>query len=162
MSQGQYDDTRIIALMQAYLDAEYRWEHRGQWFSLSIGEPAGQLETTFPQAREFGLLSAWNPYSQERDESINRAADSALHAALRNSGAQFQPGFSSARNCSWREPSWVTMDLPLADLDALSRRFQQLGILYCRRDQAVRLRMYHPRPPALPDTPWVDWVSAAG
>ena len=46
--------------------------------------------------------------------------DAALHLALRDSGALYLPGFSSARNRSWREPSWVTVDLPLAQLDALS------------------------------------------
>lgn len=159
---SQHGDIRITGLMQAYLDAVYRWEHGGHWFSLRIGEPAIDLQTAFPDAGEFGLLSAWNPYSVEQPEITNRAADSALHAALSDSGAVIRPGFSSARNRSWREPSWVTINLPMAWLDALAGRFGQLGTLHGQRDEPVRLRMYHARPAALPPTKWVDWLPVTG
>jgi hypothetical protein len=153
------DDARVIALMQAYLDAEYRWEWGGEWYPMQIGTTVSDLEATFPDGREFGLFSAWNPYSVERPEETNRAADAALHAALRGSGAIYRPGFSSARNRSWREPSWVTVDLPLAEFDALASRFGQLGTLYCHRGEPLRLRMYRARPAAVA-APFVDWLPA--
>ncbi len=155
------DEARVIALMQAYLDAEYRWERDGEWYRLQIGTPATELETMFPDAGEFGLLSAWNPQSVEQPESVNRAADTAMHAALRACDIEFRPGFCSARNRSWREPSWVTINLPRLQIDQLSRHFRQLGSLYCRRDEPIRLRMYHPRPAGAPDMECVDWVSAS-
>lgn len=148
--------------MRAYLDAEYRWAHDGDWLSLAIGQPAPELDAAFPDATEFSLLSAWNPHSVERPEATNRAADATLHLALRDSGALYLPGFSSARNRSWREPSWVTIDLPLAQIDALSRRFGQLGTLHCRRGEAIRLRMYADRPESADAALPVDWLTAGG
>ena len=159
MTHSPLDDARVIALMQAYLDAEYRWEWGGEWYPMQIGTTVSDLEATFPDGREFGLFSAWNPYSVERPEETNRAADAALHAALRASGAIYRPGFSSARNRSWREPSWVTVGLPLAEFDALASRFGQLATLYCRRGEPLRLRMYHARPAAVA-VPFVDWLPA--
>lgn len=157
-ANAHLDQARVIALVQAYVDAEYRWERNGQWYRLQIGAPATELETMFPDAGEFGLLSAWNPQSVEQTESVNRAADTAMHTALRACGIEFRPGFCSARNRSWREPSWVTIGLPLHQLDTLSRHFRQLGTLYCRRGESIRLRMYHARPAGAPDMDCVDWL----
>ena len=144
--------------MRAYRDADYRWEREGHWLPLVIGAPATDLESAFPGAGSFGLLSAWNPYSIERTEQDNRREDDALHAALRESGLPYRPGFSSARNRSWREPSWVVVDMPVAGFDALARRFGQLGTLYAHRGEPVRLRLYRSRPASAPDDGFVDWV----
>lgn len=159
---SRHSDADIPRLLRAYLDADYRWARDGEWPSLAIGQAAPELEAAFPEAGEFALLSAWNPHSVERPEARNRAADAALHLALRNSGARYLPGFASARDHGWREPSWVTIDLPLAQLDALSRRFGQLGSLHCRRGSAFRLRMYADRPADVDDSLPVDWMTAGG
>ena len=153
------DAERILALMRAYLDADYRWAYEGEWRSLAIGEPAHELETAFPDAGGFALFSAWNPHSVERPEDTNRAADAALHMALRDSGALYVPGFVSARNCSWREPSWLVIDSPPASVDALSRRFGQLASVYCRRGECLRLRMYADRPAGADGSLQVDWLA---
>jgi hypothetical protein len=63
VTRDDFDDARIVALMQAYLSAEYRVEIDGRWHVFEIGMPAAALEAAFPEGREFGLLSAWNPYS---------------------------------------------------------------------------------------------------
>lgn len=151
-SNANPEDARIIDLTHAYLDADYRWERDGDWHRLQIGAPAPELESVFPAGREFGFLSAWNPASIEQPDTVNRAADAAMHAALSERGIEMRPGFSSARNRSWREPSWVTIDLPRDELDVLSRRFRQLATLYWRRGEPIRLRMDHARPPALDGT----------
>ncbi len=159
MTPSDFDDGKIVALMQAYQDADYRWELAGRWQPLRIGAPAPTLQAMFPQAREFGLLSAWNPYSVERPEAANREADEALNTALLASGLPHRPGFSSARNRSWREPSWVVVDMPVEELDALARRFDQLATLHLHRGEPVRLRMYWPRPASADaDAAFVDWV----
>ena len=81
---GADDSTtaRIAEQLTAYCDADYRWELDGEWHPLVVGRPTHRLEQAFPQARRFGLLSAWNPQSVTLPEAINRSADEMLHAAL--------------------------------------------------------------------------------
>lgn len=151
-------ESRIASLAQAYQAADYRWELDGRWLPLTIGTIASELEAAYPLVRTFGLLSAWNPHSVERTESQNRTADETLAAALAASGLVHRPGFSSARNRSWREPSWIVMDMPIDEFDGLARRFRQLGTLHAWRGEPVRLRMYHAPVPGCADLGSVDWV----
>ena len=151
---------RIAELLTAYCDADYRWELDGEWHPLVVGRPTHRLEQAFPQARRFGLLSAWNPQSVTLPEAINRSADEMLHAALLESGLAFRPGFASARNRNWREPSWVVMDMPLPAFDALTRRFGQLGTLSWRRGEPIRLRMHATRPTAIAPHDQIDWLGS--
>ena len=54
-------EARIAELVPAYLAAEYRWEQDGEWLNLRIGDDAHELRQRYPDARYFGLLSAWDP-----------------------------------------------------------------------------------------------------
>jgi len=148
----------VARLVTAYREAEYRWELDGRWHPLAIGQPAPGIERAFPEASRFGLLSAWNPHSVERPEAVNRSDDEILHAMLKASGLPFRAGFSSARNRSWREPSWVVVDMASPAFDALARHFGQLGTLYWRRGEPVRLHMYAARPAAVAACEAVDWL----
>jgi hypothetical protein len=152
------NDVRIATLVDAYLSADYRWELDRQWRSLQVGQLAPGIEAAFPEAASFGLLSAWDPHSTPRPEATNRAADEALHTALLASGLAFRPGFSSAPNRSWREPSWVVMDMPEDEFDRLARRFAQLAGLRWTRGEPVRLRMYARRPVLSAPHDCVDWI----
>jgi hypothetical protein len=151
-------ESRVISLVQAYLAADYRWELDGQWHPMTIGARATALEAAFPQADSFGLLSAWNPHSVDRPDEDNRADDEALNAALLAGGHPFKPAFSSARNRTWREPSWIVMDMPVAAFDALAQRFRQLATVHGVRGEPVRLRVYRAAPAGAADQPLVDWV----
>jgi hypothetical protein len=148
----------VATLVAAYHEAEYRWELGGRWHPLVIGQPAPGVERAFPDSTRFGLLSAWNPHSVDRPEAVNRADDETLHTMLRASGLPFRAGFCSARNRSWREPSWVVMDMASPAFDALARHFGQLGTLYWRRGEPVRLRMYAARPAGAAARAAVDWL----
>ena len=149
---------RIAELVRAYLDADYRWELEGEWLNLRIGADAPDLRQQFPDARYFGLLSAWDPYSIPRPELVNRSADDALHAALLASGRRYRPAFSSAPNRSWREPSWLVVDMPVVEFDALSRRNGQLATLYWSAQVPVRMRVDTMRPSAYEGHNPVDWL----
>jgi len=151
-------DPRIASLLQSYHAADYRWEFNGRWHLLTIGAVAPTLDDAFPQASTFGLLSAWNPYSVERPESVNRTEDARLLAQLEDTGLVFRAAFSAARNRSWREPSWIVMDMPDDAFDALARSHGQLATVHARRGEPVRLRMYRAEPADCPALGWVDWV----
>lgn len=151
-------DARVVALVQAYLDADYRWEQMGEWSHLRIGEAAPDIDAAFPEAACFGFLAAWNPRSTPRPDAQNRAADEVLRLQLVESGVICRPGFSSACDRSWREPSWLATDMAPGPLDALAQRFGQLGTLWWRRGEAVRLRIYARQPDAVAEHPFIDWV----
>ena len=151
-------EARIGELVRAYLAAEYRWELDGDWLNLLLGESAHDLARRFPDAAQFGLLTAWDPYSIERPEAVNRAADEALQQNLLDSGKTFRPAFSSAANRSWREPSWLVVDLPLAEFDALSRRYEQLATLHWAAGEAVRMRVDAVQPRGFEHHAAIDWL----
>lgn len=153
------DPKRIAELAHSYFEADYRWELDGRWQALAVGRLAPEIERAYPQMMQFGLVSAWNPHSIECPESVNRAADEAMQAALRASGHVYRPGFSSAGNRSWREPSWVVAGMPLQELDALGRRFGQLGVLLWQRGQPVQLWMHARKPPSdYPESDCIRWL----
>lgn len=148
----------VRRLAHAYLAAEYRWAREGDWHDIRIGLPTPGLELLYPESRCFALLSAWNPWSQPRDESANRREDAVLEAELAARGLEHIPSFSSAPNRSWREPGWVVLGLAPAELDALARRFGQLGALWWQRGQGVRLRMQAARPAGFGTADAIDWL----
>jgi hypothetical protein len=149
---------RIAALLDAYLAADYRWEFEGRWRSLAIGELAPEVDTAFPGAWRYALLSAWHPHSIVRDEGINRAEDARLLEQLHAGGFASRPAFASAGDRSWREPGWLVVNIPLHVLDRLAREFGQLGTLAWERGQCVRLRMDAPVPAGRAATAHVDWL----
>ncbi len=157
-SQHPIDDTRLIALLHAYLDARYRWQHRDDWHDIVIGLPTPGLDLRYPEVASFGAISAWNPMSELRPATENRRADKALEAELRASGIAHMPAFASAADRSWREPSWIVFGMPAADFDALARRYGQLGTLWWPRELPVRLRMDARRPVGLEGDLHVDWL----
>lgn len=148
----------LSELQRSYLAAVYRCRVRGRWQEIHIGEPATPIERAFPLVRRFGLLSAWNPRSEPRAERINRADDERLHVAIRAGGWKSVHAFASAPDHGWREPGRVVLDIDAPDLDALARRFGQLGTLHWRRGEPVRMRMDAARPALLQPHPCVDWI----
>ncbi|MEO6366137.1 MAG: DUF3293 domain-containing protein [Luteimonas sp.] len=147
----------LIALRDAYLAADYRWQHGGHWFPLGIGAPAGEIGIAFPDAMHFGVITAWNPRSVPQLEQVNRDADHAMHDALESSGLAYRPAFAAARNRSWKESSWLVIDMPLPGFDALARRFGQLSTLWWQSGKPLRLRMYAAMP-AMGEHAFVDWI----
>lgn len=157
-SHSPVGEARIAALIHAYLAADYRWELDGVWRNLHVGRPAPEVEAWCPQAQRFGLLSAWDPHSIPRPDDVNRAADDNLHRDLMLSGLPIRAAFSSAANRTWREPSWLIAGIALADLDALSWSYGQLGVLAWERGQPVRLRVDAACPAGFGEHLWVDWL----
>lgn len=159
---GRHEDARLRALALAYADAEYRWERAGRWHALAVGAPPGdEFLRAYPDARSLGLVSAWNPHSLERPEALNRDADAVLQQALEAAGCVHRPAFAAARDRSWREPGWLVLDLAAPVLDALARRFGQLGTLHWARGGPVRLRMYADPPgPGVRLPGCIDWLGA--
>ncbi|WP_159678611.1 DUF3293 domain-containing protein [Luteimonas sp. 9C] len=157
-NQHPIDDTRLVALLHAYLDARYRWQYRDDWHDIVIGLPTPGLDLRYPDTAGYGLVSAWNPMSIARPPTENRRSDKALDAELSALGLAHMPAFASATDRSWREPSWIVFGMDVAEFDALAQRYGQLGTLWWPRETAVRLRMYAHRPAGLEGDQHVDWL----
>src|SRR3546814_15600446 len=82
----------ISELVRAYLAADYRWQHDGDWHELHIGLQAPALELLYPDRGTFGMLSAWNPRSVDCTEAVNRRSQE------RRVGKEF---VSSCRSRGW-------------------------------------------------------------
>lgn len=161
------DDARATTLFDAYLQACYRVSTPSGWLPLEIGRPAPPALRraltrvsggTATAALAFGVITAFNPGSSACDDPTNRAADAALHDALRG----LAPGGlwrtrASAADGRWPEDGWLASGLTTRLLDALAHRFGQLGTLHAEDDAPIRLRLAIPRPAALPPHPHVDW-----
>jgi len=152
---------RLIALTRAYLAADYRWRHGDAWQALAIGAPATPLEHAFPDARAFGVLTAWNPHSEPQDAAGNAAADARLRRDLDAAGILAVAAESGAPTQGWREPGWLLPGLSCEACDTLARRYRQLGALWWRRGDAVALRMYASRPAAYADDARVVWAGVS-
>lgn len=148
----------VPALVRAYVAAKYYWQHHGEWHPFAIGQPVPALEQLYPDVDGFGAISAWNPHSIQREESVNRDADRELQAELVASGRPFCPSYASAGNRAWREPGWMAMGLPVNEFDALLRRFRQLAGVWWMRGGLARLRVDAPCPPGFDGDEWVDWL----
>lgn len=143
-------------LLQAYLDAHYGITLAdGTRTVLHVGCHAAALERSMP-ASGYTLLTAWNPQSRPVDDDANRAADAALQADLAALALPRLRTCASDAGGGWREEGWLVAGLDAGQADRLARRYRQAGILHWRHGEAVRLRMYLPRPPgAVPAH--VDW-----
>ncbi|HET6396868.1 MAG TPA: DUF3293 domain-containing protein [Pseudoxanthomonas sp.] len=145
------------ALLSAYLQAAYVARLDGTWLPLRIGQPApAALERALPGGWRT-LVTAWNPRSVPRDEARNRRADLRLQADLDALQAPRLPACGGDASGHWREEGWLAAGLGPAQADALARRHGQAAILHWRAGEAVRLRMYLPRP-AEGDLGFVDWA----
>lgn len=157
MSQPLSPD-RIAQLAASYLVADYRWEHDGVWRPLRIGESAPDVDTAFPHAARFGLLTAANPGQQLRADIDNRSADRALQRHMDQHGLRYRPAFVAATNRVWRAYNWLIVAPEVEVFDALARDFGQIGTLLWCRGTPVRLRMQAAMPAACAVDPRIDWV----
>ena len=67
---------------------------------------------------------------------------------------------AAGTNRTWREPSWLVMDMPAVDFDALSRRYGQLATLYWAPDERVRLRVDATKPAGFGPDDDIDWLQS--
>jgi hypothetical protein len=147
----------LAALAAAFRKARYRVPELGAAGELRVGTSAGALEIAHPADR-YAFVTAWDSGSTTDGPVDNAIADGALAAELDALGAQRLRAIASDDQDGHTESGWLVLDLALADLDRLARRFRQDATLAWTRGEAVRLRMYHPFPHDAVAARWTDWV----
>jgi hypothetical protein len=135
--------------------------------ALRIGRRAADLESRFPRAHWFALLTAWNPGSESCAAEVNLAAQCALDADLAAIDVSMLAAFNSDPAGGWKEVSRLLFDLAPERSDRLAQRYGQAAALCWPRGRAVRLRLYRPawRADAVAarvDMRFIDWVACAG
>ncbi|MDB6163751.1 MAG: hypothetical protein JWL98_1183 [Xanthomonadaceae bacterium] len=149
------DDSEALAA--AFRNARYHVPELGVAGEVRVGTQPAALEAALG-AEAFGFITAWDSSSKAEPRMDNDAADGALTAELERLGADHLRAYAEDAQGAHREQGWLVTDVPLPDLDRLARRFGQDGTLAWSRGEAVRLRMYRPRPADPAAELWTDWV----
>lgn len=135
------------ALLAAYRAAEYRVRlARGGWVTIHIGQPLPAELRDFSRNLPWGFITAWHPFSRPVQRPDNRIAQRALLTALRAlpETMVIRGGLGTSHDGPWKEASlWVVgPDVPA--LDALARRFGQMGYVHGDGTTPAQLRLTPP------------------
>lgn len=114
------------ALERAYENALY-----------SAELPAGRVEFRVGQVprgaapkEALAIITAWDPGSVRRSETVNREAGVRLAAALQAGGWAFHPARACAPDGTHEEPSFAVPGMGPDSARALARAFGQVAVFY--------------------------------
>lgn len=150
----------VAALSDRLLHADFRWELDGRWHALPLGEPAGDLEAAFPDARSFGLLSAAKSDWATSGGPPTPEGDRALQQRLHDLRLRHRPASALSAQRLWKLHGWLVLDPGAETFDRLTDAFDQAGGLFWLRGAPVRLRLRGPAPADAAGHPAIDWIDA--
>jgi hypothetical protein len=144
---------RIHALIALYRHTHYSvvlpGAHKATIF---VGDaPTHAIADWIGADADAAYLTACNPYSQPLSEAQNNERLARLRERLLNERVRFLEGSASIPGEVWFEPSLLVAGLPLPQIDALAREFEQNAIVLVARAACARLRLYRS-----------DWFKAVG
>jgi len=92
-------------LLQAYLATVWTVQGPDGGTEVRPGRPAP------PGIRPAGIVTAWNPASEQRSKAENRRADAALRARIAALGVEAWPTLAhgTGDDGSWDEPGWCIL-----------------------------------------------------
>ncbi|MGH8117025.1 MAG: DUF3293 domain-containing protein [Rhodanobacteraceae bacterium] len=129
------------SIRRAWSETEYRVRlPRGGYASIRCGcaLPAALLALLERADDPWGYITAWNPAGVRHPLAGNRARQRQLRDALAAANYRFRPGIGVGPG-DWREASLFVPGIGHTDLDALARRFGQLGIVRGTGDGVAEL-----------------------
>jgi hypothetical protein len=106
-----------------YVDAVIECEIDGRTCSLR-GPEAEPLPADAP----IFVLTAYNPGGEDRDESLNQAAERDLERELTTDHVTFWPALGHSRDASWSEPGVALAGFDRAQACELGARLGQLAV----------------------------------
>lgn len=119
------------SIRRAWSETEYRVRlpHGGHtviWCSRPL--PAPLLALLRRADEPWGYITAWNPAGVRLLLASNRIRQRRLRDELKGDRHRYFGGIGIGPN-DWREPSLFVPGITYAQLDALARRFGQLGVV---------------------------------
>lgn len=119
------------SIRRSWLETEYRVRlSRGGYAIIRCGEmlPPQVMALLQSPDEPWGFLTAWNPAGVSLPRSTNHIRQRRLRDELKADRHRFYPGIGIGV-VIWREPSLFIPGISYAHLDAMARRFGQLGAL---------------------------------
>lgn len=128
------------SLLQAYQRADYVVPEIGE--ILHIGKSHPVLDAFLAQhlSEQWAFISAFNPYSNVKDELWNKARQQELKKLLLKEGYAFLEAYGRDPEGEWPpEDNFLVMDISAERAVAIGKAFEQNAILVGTRGEAVRL-----------------------
>jgi Protein of unknown function (DUF3293) len=119
------------SIRRVWLETEYRIRlKQGGYACIRFGEPLpAQLLALLQHADEpWGYITAWNPAGVRLPLAANKIRQRRLRDELKADRHRFYCGIGVGP-LDWREPSLFVPGMTYAKLDAMARRFGQLGAI---------------------------------
>lgn len=119
------------SIRRAWTDTDYRVRlPYGGHASIHCGAPLPAALLAMLQRPDdpWGYLTAWNPAGVRLPLANNRTRQRRLRDELRADGHRMVGGIGIGPN-DWREPSLFVPGMTYAQIDAMARRFGQLGVV---------------------------------
>lgn len=119
------------SIRRAWMQTDYRVRlSHGGYASIRCGRPlpAALLAMLRRADEPWGYITAWNPAGVRMPPARNRSGQRRLRNALRNGRHRYYAGIGVGPG-DWREASLFVPGIGFPDLDALARRFGQLGVV---------------------------------
>ena len=123
-------------VIQAYRETNYH-VHGPHPFILKIGTPCPELLPQYQASRTNCSLfiTAYNPFSQQLDDTDNTPRHAALAATLAARDVVFTEGISQHPFNGWpAEPSFLAFGINLDEAKKLGRQFSQNAIVWIGAD----------------------------
>jgi hypothetical protein len=123
-------------LLPAYLATVWTIQGPDGGAEVRPGRPAP------PKLRPAGIVTAWNPASEQRPEDENRRADAALRARIAAAGLEAWPTLAhgTGDDGSWDEPGWCILGPSARAMSiALGAEFGQNAIVWIDVDDSVAI-----------------------
>lgn len=119
------------SIRRAWEETDYRVRvTQGGYTSIRCGRPLPEeLLALLPQpAAPWGYITAWNPAGVQLSPASNRTRQRRLRDELKADRHPYYAGIGIGAS-DWREASLFVPGITYLQLDALARRFGQLGIV---------------------------------
>ncbi len=134
---------RSGSLLQSYLTTEYRVYGAApmERFTLRIGVRHPRLATLQHRTHAYcsAFITAWNPHSRIRSDTLNEAAQRRLMRDLRQLRCKVIRGEGVAADGRWKEPSLLALGLKRNAALRLARRYGQNAVVVCNKHGVPRL-----------------------
>ncbi|MFT4256794.1 MAG: DUF3293 domain-containing protein [Pseudoxanthomonas sp.] len=153
----RYNPDRVAALAHEYAQSHYFAAIGKREWLFQVGQHAGDIERQLI-ADSYLFITAWNPALHVVDAAENHAAGERLQARVSAAGHPAYPALGCDADGGNIECGLLVLNATLATADAMACEFDQLGVLYWRHGEPVRLRMLAAQPPGFPAHSHIDWL----